>query len=279
VDRLSEISVPTLVMVGEHDVATPLHLAQLIADHIPGALLSHVPAAGHLSTIDNPEAVTTALSSFFRDGTVDAKAGAARTPRSTLYDGSAYGKLVEPLLAGVHGFVTDHLPDGDRVLDACCGTGGLSRKMAASGRDVLGVDLSPRNIAFAQSRGGSGGLSFSVNDVSQLDAHDDEAFDVATVVLALHEMPHACREPVLRELGRVARRVMVVDFNAPMPWNAAGVRNRAMELAAGSEHFNAFRDYSRRGGLPALIEAAGLQLESERLIDSGTLRVQVLQRK
>jgi 3-oxoadipate enol-lactonase len=278
VDRLAEIQVPTLVMVGEHDVATPPHCAELIADGIPNAQLSYVPAAGHLSTIDNPEAVNAALLSFLSDGVVDAKASATRTPRSKLYDGATYGRLVEPMLAGLHGFVAENLPDGQRVLDACCGTGALTRKLSASGRDVLGVDLSPRNIAYAESRPTRGEARFAVNDVSHLDEHADEAFDVATVVLALHEMPHGCRAPVLRELARVARKVMVVDFNAPMPWNVAGVRNRAMEMAAGSEHFNAFRDYSRRGGLPSLADAAGLQIESQRLIDSGTLRVQVLTR-
>ena len=275
-DRLSEISVPTLVMVGEHDCATPPLRAQRIADGIAGAQLSLVRGAGHLSTVENPDAVNRALSSFFADRSVDARDGAARTPRSTTYDGAVYGRVVEPLLAGVHDFVLKHLPTGERVLDACCGTGGLSRKLMRNGRQVVGVDLSPRNIDYARRQTRGENPRYELGDVTRLDAFSSAQFDVATVVMALHEMPQAARVPALRELARVARKVVVVDFAAPMPRNFAGLRNRVVEFAAGREHFGAFRDYSRRGGLARLVPDAGLAVEWERTIDSGTLRVQVL---
>jgi len=274
-DRMAEITVPTLVMVGEHDVATPLSRAQQIVDRVPGALLQVVPRAGHLSTIENPEPINEALSSFLQTGQLPDDATNLRTPRSVLYDGTVYGRVVEPLLTGVHGFIVDNLPDADRVIDACCGTGGLARRIANTGREVVGVDLSPRNIAFARERHPS--LSFEVADVARL-PYEDEAFDVATVVMALHEMPQACRVPVLAELSRVARRVMIVDFHAPMPLNAAGLRNRAIELAAGKDHFTAFVDYHRRGGLEPLVEAASLEPATIRLIDQETMTMQVVHR-
>ena len=275
--ELAAIDVPTLVMVGEHDNATPPFRAERIVEGVRGAKLVRVPKAGHLSTIENPEAVNEALLSFFADGTVDPRAASARTPRSAFYDGATYGRMVEPLLDGVHTFVTRHLPEGERVLDACCGTGALANKLAAGGRRVVGINLSPKNVEYASNRvDGSDNPRFELGDVSRLDEHPDDSFDVATVVMALHEMPSASRVPVLRELARVARKVMVVDFEAPMPVSLAGLRNRAVEFAAGSEHFRAFRDYSRRGGAPALAGEAGLAVESERLIDGGTLRVLVL---
>jgi SAM-dependent methyltransferase len=267
--------VPTLVMVGEHDVATPLSRAQQLVDHIPGAILQIVPGAGHLSTIENPSLINEVLLSFFQSGERPTGVTNRRSPRSVLYDGSIYGRMVEPLLDGVHGFVTDNLPDGARMLDACCGTGGLARRMADTGREVVGVDLSPRNIGFARER--HPGMTFEVADVAKL-PYEDEAFDVATVVMALHEMPQACRVSVLTELGRVAKQVMVVDFHAPMPLNAAGLRNRAIEFAAGREHFGAFLDYQRRGGLEPLVERASLEAETTRLIDRGAMTVQVLRR-
>jgi pimeloyl-ACP methyl ester carboxylesterase/SAM-dependent methyltransferase len=279
-DHLGDIEVPTLVMVGEHDVAQPLSRAQRIVDGIEGALLQVVPRAGHLSTIENPDAVSGALLSFFETGrlpTRDGEPANVRSPRSVLYDGAIYGRVVEPLLAGVHGFIVGNLPEGERVIDACCGTGGLAGRMAEAGRHVTGVDLSPQNIAFARRRFANDSVTFDVGDVAQL-PHEDDAFDVATVVMALHEMPHACRVPVLRELGRVAQRVMVVDFRIPMPANLAGLRNRAVELAAGKDHFSAFLDYGARGGLGPLVEASGLMIESARTLDQGTLDVHVLRR-
>jgi pimeloyl-ACP methyl ester carboxylesterase len=58
---LSAIRCPTLVLVGEQDRGTPPELAQEIAGGISGARLVVVPACGHLSTIERPQAVTKAL--------------------------------------------------------------------------------------------------------------------------------------------------------------------------------------------------------------------------
>jgi SAM-dependent methyltransferase len=280
VDRLDEIAVPTLVMVGEFDDPQPIERAQVIADGIDGAQLHVIPGAGHLSSIENPDDVNGVLEAFLANGELPllgAAGAGARTPRSIFYDGAVYGRMVEPLLRGVHGFVADNLPESERVLDACCGTGGLAHRIAATGRHVTGVDLSPRNIEFARHHGSGTSVVFDVCDVSDL-PYDDGAFDLATIVLALHEMPTYSRVPVLRELGRVAKRVLVVDYEVPMPRNVAGIRNRAMEAVAGREHFTAFRDYSKRGGLTALLHVAELHSESKRTLDGGTLIVQVAQR-
>lgn len=201
-----------------------------------------------------------------------------RTARSKLYDGLVYGHVLDPLLEGVHGFVADRLPDGDRVIDACCGTGALARKLASTGRRVVGVDLSPRNIDYARKASAKAGfadeqLSFQVGDVAALEAPDDGPYDVGTIVLALHEMPARFRVPVLQTLLRVTERLMIVDYAVPMPWNVAGVRNRGLEAAAGYDHFAAFISYTRRGGLPRLLEEVGAEVEVQRRIDSDTLEV------
>lgn len=284
-DHLVEIDTPTLVMVGEHDDPQPVARARTITEGVEGTLLHVIPRAGHLSTIDNPEDVNWALSSFLDTGSLPAGADVAateRSPRSVLYDGQIYGRVIEPMLAGVHGVVVEALPDGGPVLDACCGTGGLARKIAATGRAVVGADLSPRNIEFARravtGSSTASSVSFETGDVAHL-PYEDGTFHTATVVLALHEMPDDCRVPVLRELTRVARHVLIVDFEVPMPTNTAGIRNRAMELAAGRGHFGAFRDYSRRGGLPRLLGEADVIVASRRPLDGGTLAVYLVSRR
>ena len=55
--RLKELSVPTLVLVGELDEETPLAYAQTLADGIAGAELHVLPAAGHLTPFEAPLAV------------------------------------------------------------------------------------------------------------------------------------------------------------------------------------------------------------------------------
>jgi pimeloyl-ACP methyl ester carboxylesterase len=58
---LGSISVPTLVLVGDHDALTPPERSREIAAAIPGAKLVVVPDCGHASTIERPEAVNRAL--------------------------------------------------------------------------------------------------------------------------------------------------------------------------------------------------------------------------
>ena len=61
---LPGIDVPTLVLVGEEDSLTPPETARAMAAAIPGAELRIVPGAGHVSSLENPGAVTGALRSF-----------------------------------------------------------------------------------------------------------------------------------------------------------------------------------------------------------------------
>lgn len=64
-DFLPEISVPTLVAVGEQDVLTPPSEAREMATAIPGARLVTIPEAGHLTPMERPKAVAEALGDFF----------------------------------------------------------------------------------------------------------------------------------------------------------------------------------------------------------------------
>ena len=63
---LAAISCKTLVLVGEGDEATPPDLAREIASAIPGSRLVVVPGSGHLSTLEEPEAVNKALAEWMR---------------------------------------------------------------------------------------------------------------------------------------------------------------------------------------------------------------------
>ncbi len=63
-DRLAEIHVPTLVMVGADDLSRPPFEAEEMARLIPGARLEVIPEAGHISTLEQPERVTSLIRSF-----------------------------------------------------------------------------------------------------------------------------------------------------------------------------------------------------------------------
>jgi 3-oxoadipate enol-lactonase len=61
---LSSIRTPTLVLVGDSDPVSAMPAAEFLADNISGAKLEVLPAAGHLSCIDNPAAFTAAVGRF-----------------------------------------------------------------------------------------------------------------------------------------------------------------------------------------------------------------------
>ncbi len=63
-DRLAQIGVPTLVLVGEQDRSLPPALSRRIHDALPDSELVQIPAAGHLSALERPAAVNEAVLDF-----------------------------------------------------------------------------------------------------------------------------------------------------------------------------------------------------------------------
>jgi pimeloyl-ACP methyl ester carboxylesterase len=64
--ELSRISAPTLVLVGEEDVATVPEKSRRIQARIAGSKMQVIPRAGHSATIEEPEAVNAAIREFLR---------------------------------------------------------------------------------------------------------------------------------------------------------------------------------------------------------------------
>lgn len=62
--QLGLIKTPTLVLVGDQDVATTTEKAQRMHDAIQHSKLVVIAGAGHSSSIEKPEAVTRALRKF-----------------------------------------------------------------------------------------------------------------------------------------------------------------------------------------------------------------------
>jgi 3-oxoadipate enol-lactonase len=63
-DGLGKIAVPTAVVVGELDAATPPSHARALADAISGAQLTVLPACKHLSAVEKPADVIAALAAI-----------------------------------------------------------------------------------------------------------------------------------------------------------------------------------------------------------------------
>jgi demethylmenaquinone methyltransferase/2-methoxy-6-polyprenyl-1,4-benzoquinol methylase len=89
---------------------------------------------------------------------------------------------------------------GDRVLDACCGTGDLALADRAAGGDVVGVDFSERMLESARRKAPA--AEWVQADAMDL-PFDDAAFDAVTVGFGIRNLPDL--EAGLRELARVTR--------------------------------------------------------------------------
>ncbi|MEM8530494.1 MAG: alpha/beta fold hydrolase [Chloroflexota bacterium] len=64
-EDLGRIALPTLIIVGDQDVATVPAKSERIHAQIPHSQLVIIPNAGHTATIEEPEAVSEALQVFF----------------------------------------------------------------------------------------------------------------------------------------------------------------------------------------------------------------------
>lgn len=63
-EALSRVAVPTLVICGSEDVITPPADSEALSRTIPGARLEIIPAAGHLSNLEQPVRFNAALQAF-----------------------------------------------------------------------------------------------------------------------------------------------------------------------------------------------------------------------
>jgi demethylmenaquinone methyltransferase / 2-methoxy-6-polyprenyl-1,4-benzoquinol methylase len=103
--------------------------------------------------------------------------------------------------------------EGDRVLDACCGTGDLAIGARARGAEAVGLDFSERMLERARLK--EPGIEWVRGDMLAL-PFGDASFDAATVGFGVRNV--ADLEGGLRELRRVLRsggRVGILEITAP----------------------------------------------------------------
>jgi len=114
--------------------------------------------------------------------------------------------------------------NGQRVLDAGCGTGSLSRTLLAAGDaiSVVGVDPAEDYVAFARQGTPNSRAAFQVGAAESL-PFPDESFDAAMALLVLQEFGDPVR--AVREMARTTRRggriaACLWDFVDGMPMTA-----------------------------------------------------------
>ncbi len=102
---------------------------------------------------------------------------------------------------------------GDRVLDACCGTGDLAIEAERRGGKVVGVDFSARMLERARRK--SGTIEWMQGDALELPFADAD-FDAVTVGFGVRNLDDL--QAGLRELHRVLRpggKIAVLEITRP----------------------------------------------------------------
>ena len=93
---------------------------------------------------------------------------------------------------------SEHLAGAKRVIDVGCGEGQLSRRIAAGGSWVVGVDITANQITEAAARGGDARFARACGEALPFAAG---AFDGVVICLTLEHLEPF--EPAVHEVGRV----------------------------------------------------------------------------
>ncbi len=116
----------------------------------------------------------------------------------------------------LRGALCRHVPAGGRVLDIPCGTGQYSWEVAAAGYRVVAADISVEMVRTAAElgRGSEAALpEFLVENIFEL-SFLPGVFDGAICIRLFNLLDRPDRVAALRELGRVARCV-IVSYSHP----------------------------------------------------------------
>jgi demethylmenaquinone methyltransferase/2-methoxy-6-polyprenyl-1,4-benzoquinol methylase len=131
-----------------------------------------------------------------------------------------YDLLNDVLSAGTHrlwkkNFVALAMKNSPlKVLDCATGTGDIAFMLEKKGALVTGLDFSEKMIDFAKLRGGerNSKVHFMVGDIQKLPFLDRE-FDAVTISFGIRNVESL--ELGLKELGRVAKSVHILEFGQP----------------------------------------------------------------
>ncbi len=180
------------------------------------------------------------------------------------------------MLGSLQRVVVDRVGASDRVVDIACGPGTLAMALAGIAESVTGIDIEEVLIKYAAERAQKRRItnaSFKVLDASDLSCFIDNEFDVAVTSMAIHQFEPNMAIKILREMKRIAPKVIVADYNCPMPPGIYRSLAYGIEKFAGGDHYRNFRNYMRVGGMEYFARESGLSIEYTTIRGKGVLIV------
>ncbi|MDH3397985.1 MAG: class I SAM-dependent methyltransferase [Acidimicrobiia bacterium] len=192
-----------------------------------------------------------------------------------------YDRLIEPMQAGVRRVALDVVPPQPRwqVLDVGCGTGTGMAPYVEAGCTVIGVDVSDAMLERATARLGDR-AEFHLTDGGAL-PFDGGRFDLITTSMVLHEVPADARTDLVTEMARVAKpdgRLLFIDFRfgSLRGWKGPTFRALSVVIERLSGHYSGYRSFKTSGGVPAVVDEAGLNIDREKIVAGGNVAIYVV---
>ncbi len=130
---------------------------------------------------------------------------------------------------------------GSNVLDIATGTGQQAFAFARRGYDVTGIDLTESMLTVARKNNPRGMVKLEIGDATNM-RFSEGSFNVSCISFALHDMPPAIREKVLREMVRVTKsngKFAIIDYSLPKNKLSRGLIFRFVTLYE-SEYYKEF---------------------------------------
>jgi ubiquinone/menaquinone biosynthesis C-methylase UbiE len=165
------------------------------------------------------------------------------------------------------------------VLDVGCGTGTGLVPYVAAGCRVIGVDVSAAMLEKATTRlGDRAELHLTDGDTLPFDG---DRFDLVTTAMVLHEVPTYARTALIAEMARVAKsngRLLFIDFRfgSLKGWKGPTLRGLSEVIERFSGHYSGYRSFKYSGGVPGVVDEAGLAVEREKIVAGGNVAIYVV---
>lgn len=214
--ELAKITVPTSLIWGKNDRATPLSVARA-ASMLYGWPLHVIDDAGDEPGLEQPDAFLGALDVALRHRPIASAAGGEQAAWNTI--APAYDDFVTPshLWLGNEAVARAGVTKGLRFLDVAAGSGALSIPAAQRGARVVAIDIAPVMLARLHQRAVAAGLEIETHEMDGHNlAFETDTFDVTGSQFGVMLFPDLPRG--LQEMVRVTKpggRVLVVTFGPP----------------------------------------------------------------
>jgi len=157
-------------------------------------------------------------------------------------------------LMNYHQFFLDNINPGDMVLDVGCGKGEAAFDLAKKASEVVAIDLSEKNIKFAQKRYSAPNIKYIIGDATK--NLPNERFDAIILSNVLEHIEN--RTELLRDLKKITPKILIRVPMINRDWITLYKKELGIAWKLDKSHFTEYTIES----FQEEIQKAGLKIEN-----------------